>query len=238
MARFFLDPGDWSGASALTGAEAAHCARVMRADIGDRVEVFDGAGRSASAIVTSVSKSRVDLELGEIVEEPYPQVPVHLVIAVLKGKAMDLLIQKAVELGASSIIPVVCERTIPRKESGQTEKWRRTVLEACKQSGRSRMPEIAPLATFADAVDRSPEPAELRVIASLAEGAQPSREVIGPQERPQSLWILVGPEGDFTASETQRALETGWRPVSLGNHVLRSETAAMFLLSAAAYEFQ
>lgn len=236
MARFFLEPGSWEGDVALTGDEAAHGARVLRLRTGDRVEIFDGAGRSAEAEVLDVGKHRIGLRLGAESLESEPKVKVILAQAVLKGKAMDLLLQKAVELGAWEIRPLVTGHTVVRSDERKPGKWERTVLEACKQCGRSRIPEIRPIEDFS-AFLAGQAAGEGGIIASLAPGARPLKECFESVGGGGSVTFLVGPEGDFTAEEVAEAVERGYQPVRLGPHVLRSETAAIYGLAVLGCEF-
>ena len=229
MARFFLPPSEWAApAWELRGDEAHHAARVLRLKQGDSCIVFDGCGRAAHAVVA---------------EECPPSPPVaHLTLcqAVPKGANMDLIIQKSVELGVSAIVPLVTDRTIVRLNAREAEakrqKWQRIALEACKQCGQNTLPEVALPVPFAEWL-RGGIPEGLNIIASLAPGVRPVREVL-EAARSRSVRhasLLVGPEGDFTGRETAMALEAGFVPVTLGPIVLRVETAAFFGLAAMRY---
>jgi 16S rRNA (uracil1498-N3)-methyltransferase len=239
MARFFLAPEQWSGSAALTGDEAKHAAQVLRLRRGDRITVFDGAGRSAPAEVLDVSKSEVRLALGEALSRPPLTPRIHLVQAVPKGKTMDLIVQKAVELGVASIQPLITRRTVVQVEADDADrkasKWQRVALEACKQCGQNLLPEVKPARGFAEWLPEGG--GGLKVIASLFPGARPLREILRAGESPQDVTLLVGPEGDFTPEEGEAALAAGFLPASLGEIVLRAETAAFFAISAVRYEF-
>lgn len=235
MARFHLMPADWGDDAVLTGEEAKHCIRVLRSRVGDRIEVFDGLGRSAPAEIISLSKESASLRLGAVREEPAPAVEVVLAQAVLKSKAMELLLQKAVELGVHAIQPLTTRHAVVQPGEGKEDKWRRVVLEACKQCGRSRLPDIREVAPIDGWLAR---PASgLRLIASLAPGAQPMRETVAGGGRPEEVTVLVGPEGDFSPDETAEAVAAGFQPIRLGGPVLRSETAALYCLAALNYAF-
>lgn len=239
MARFFLSPDAWGEHAALTGDEAKHAAQVMRVRRGERITVFDGAGRSAPAEVTDVSKSEVRLKLGEVIAKP-PLVPaIHLVQAVPKGKTMDLIVQKAVELGVSSIQPVISRRTVVQvddEDAGRkAAKWQRVALEACKQCGQDLMPVVQPPLSFDEWLRKGSE--GLKVVASLYPGARPLKEIFREAGKPGDIVLLVGPEGDFTSEELKSVTMSGFHPASLGNIILRAETAAFFAISAARYEY-
>jgi len=239
MARFFLAPDCWGGTAALTGDEAKHAAQVLRARRGDRITVFDGAGRSAAAEILEVSKSEIRLSLGEVIQRPPLRPRIHLAQAVPKGKTMDLIVQKAVELGVASIQPLITRRTVvqvdPDEAGRKSSKWQRVALEACKQCGQDLLPVVEPARSFAEWL-RQGSPG-LKVIASLFPGSRPLRDVLRSVERPEDITLLVGPEGDFTPEEGEAALAASYLPARLGEIILRAETAAFFGISAMRYEF-
>ncbi len=237
MARFLLPPDDWQTDPALSGDEARHLAQVLRIKAGEGITVFDGCGRHALAEVLSVSRDRVCLKLGEE-HLSSPTLPaITLAQAIPKGKNMDLIVQKAVELGISAIQPLVTSHTIVHPDEGKSGKWRRVALEACKQCGQDRLPVINEPMSFDAWLKTATNDQGLRIIASLAPGARPLREVLREQPETTAATLLVGPEGDFSPMETQAALAAGYLPVSLGSIVLRVETATLFCLSALRYEF-
>ena len=241
MPRFLLPPDAWSAPDpALTGDEARHFAQVLRGRPGDAITVFDGCGRRAVATVGSISRGRVGLAIGPASTPQPPQPRITLVQAIPKGKTMDAIVQKAVELGVAAIHPIITRQTIAQPGGDKAGKWRRTALEACKQCGQDALPEIAEPTTFsawlaADAHGGAAGP--LRIIASLAPGARPLREILGDHPATTAATLLVGPEGDFTADETTAALDAGFHPATLGPIVLRVETAALFCLAALRYQF-
>jgi len=234
MARFHLPPADWPTAT-LSGDEAKHLAQVLRIRAGETITVFDGHGRRAPAEVLTVSRDHVSLKLGQAIT-PAPTLPaITLAQAIPKGKNMDLIVQKAVELGIARIQPLVTKNTVVQPGEGKSDKWRRNALEACKQCGQDTLPEIADPLPF----DRwiSTDAQGLKIIASLAPGAKPLRETLHAHPGTKEATLLVGPEGDFTPTETEAAIAAGFLPVSLGDIVLRVETATLFCLSALRYEF-
>ena len=237
MARFHLPPKAWQESPALTGDEARHLAQVLRMKPGESVIVFDGHGRRASAEILSVSRDRVPLKLGEILPSRAPLPAITLAQAIPKGKNMDLIVQKSVELGIAAIQPLVTRYTVVQPGDGKSEKWRRNALEACKQCGQDTLPEIAEPLTFEKWVISQAETPGLKLIASLAPGARPFRNVLKDHPTTTRATLLVGPEGDFSAEETSAALNAGFLPISLGSIVLRVETATLFCLSALRYEF-
>ncbi|HEX5790242.1 MAG TPA: 16S rRNA (uracil(1498)-N(3))-methyltransferase, partial [Luteolibacter sp.] len=225
----------WSDAT-LRGEEAKHLVQVLRIKAGETVTVFDGHGRRATARVINCQRDHVLLEIGEA-ETPEPPKPhITLALAIPKGKNMDLIVQKAVELGVARIQPLITRHTIVQPGEGKADKWRRTALEACKQCGQDTLPEIAEARPF-DRWLADPQPAHLKLIASLAAGARPLRETLSAHPDVGACTLLIGPEGDFSAEETHAALATGFLPISLGRIVLRVETAAFYALSALRYAY-
>lgn len=233
--RFYLPPHAWDNAT-LEGDEARHLAQVLRIKQGETVTVFDGQGRRAPAVVRGVSRDRVTLEIGEAVRQRQPRPAITLAQAIPKGKNMDLIVQKAVELGVGRIQPLVTRHTIVHPGEGKAEKWRRTALEACKQCGQDLLPDIAEPLPFDRWLADGPD-ARLRIIASLAPGSRPFRDVLRDHPQTDAATLLIGPEGDFNPDETTAALNAGFLPVSLGPVVLRVETASLYGISALRYEF-
>jgi len=238
MARFFLPPDAWGEEALLEGDEARHLGQVLRTGEGEQVRVFDGCGRSADAEILEVAKKAVRLHLKEARQAEAPRPSVVLAQAIPKGKTMDLIVQKAVELGVAEIQPLVTRHTVARPEARKAQKWQRVAMEACKQCGQDWLPEVRePCEYSAWLGDRQPVEGELALIASLGEGARPIREVLREAGSPGRVVVLVGPEGDFCENETQSAVEDGFRPLSLGPLVLRVETASLCCLAGIRYEF-
>ena len=184
MARFFLPPSEWAApAWELRGDEAHHAAKVLRLQQGDSCIVFDGCGRAAHAVVAEPPRSSgVLLVPGEECPPSPPVAHLTLCQAVPKGANMDLIIQKSVELGVSAIVPLVTDRTIVRLNAREAEakrqKWQRIALEACKQCGQNTLPKVALPVPFAEWL-RGGITDGLNIIASLATGVRPVREVLG-----------------------------------------------------------
>lgn len=242
MPRFYLPKDHWnSSVWELEGDEAKHAAKVLRMKKGDVCTVFDGEGRASRAIVAAPpSSSSVLLTPDGECTPPLDIASITLCQAVPKGSNMDLIIQKSVELGVERIVPLLTEHTIvrisPREAEAKRLKWQRTALEACKQCGQNTLPIVESPRPFREWLDCAELP-EVPIIASLAEGARPIREVLENARcaTHRNASVLVGPEGDFTDEETNLARAAGFRPVTLGPIVLRVETATFFCLSALRY---
>lgn len=200
MPRFYLPPGAWGEAPSLTGDEARHLSQVLRLRPGDAVTVFDGCGKRAMAVLRHVARDRADLEIGDVSAASCAAVPVRLAQSVTKGKAMDFIVQKAVELGVAAIQPLLTARTVVQPGEGKADKWRRAALEACKQCGQDRLPEIPEPASLAAWLAAPSTQAGLKLIASLEGGSRPLREVLRSEifDRSAGVTLLIGPEGDFS----------------------------------------
>lgn len=243
MHRFFLPSPKLSGNTLrLTPDEAHHCVTVLRVKSGDRVSVFDGAGSEYLTETNLVGEREVELHVLQKSQTPRPTYSITLAQALPKNKAMDLIVQKATELGVAEIIPVLSDRSVVRldaAEAGQrVGRWREISLEAAKQCGQNWLPRIAPPCSVKDAVERGRDH-DWNLIGSLQPGARPLWEHAGgePRTRARAL-LMIGPEGDFTPAEVAVALGAGFHPLSLGPLVLRSETAAIFAVSIVSYELQ
>ncbi len=236
MPRSYLPPSFWTETPFLEGDEAKHLAQVLRIQPGATITIFDGLGNFADARVLSVSKNRIDLmlELAESKSTPLPEIT--LAQAIPKGKNMDWIVQKAVELGVSKIQPLITRHTIVSPGDHKADKWRRIALEACKQCAQFTIPIIEDPLHF-DTWIKSPDPSELKIIASLAKHTQNFREILTAHPTLPSITLLTGPEGDFSPEETQTALTHNFIPVTLGDLVLRVETATLFSLSAIRFHY-
>jgi 16S rRNA (uracil1498-N3)-methyltransferase len=242
MPRFYLPPDRWTAPVwELDAGEAHHASRVLRMKVGDTCVVFDGCGRAAHATIAGApSSSSVLLQPGDDCAQAPNIADITLCQAVPKGTNMDLIIQKAVELGIKRICPILTDHTVVRlndKEAvAKQQKWQRIALEACKQCGQNTLPVVEKPLPFKTWIADVNEPV-FRIIASLAPGARPVRDVLeeARQQRIRHAAILVGPEGDFSPAETDSALEHGFLPITLGPIVLRVETASFFCISAVRY---
>jgi len=237
MARFFLPPSAWLTEPALAGDEARHLSQVLRMKVGDSIIVFDGHGRRASAEILNISRDKIPLKLKEILPSRTPLPVITLAQAIPKGKNMDLIVQKSVELGISAIQPLITRNTVVQPGDGKSEKWRRNALEACKQCGQDNLPVIAEPLAFDPWLSTQADAPGLKIIASLAPGALPLRQILHAHPATLQATLLVGPEGDFSPEETAAAIAAGFHPASLGYIVLRVETATLFCLSALRYQF-
>jgi 16S rRNA (uracil1498-N3)-methyltransferase len=247
MHRFFLPPEKCRDAVLrLSENDAHHAADVLRVRVGERVVVLDGAGDELMCTVEAVAKNEVTVRVTQrsrIAPLPYQ---LTLVQALTKAKTLDTIIQKAVELGASRVVLLKSDRSVSQIEeevaAAKLERWQATVVEAAKQCGAAWLTRVegplAPQAWLAKG-DRF----DLLLLASLQPGAAHPRvhmeQFIAERGRlPASVAVCVGPEGDYTPAELNAFRGAGALPITLGQLVLRSETAAAYCLSVLNYELQ
>jgi 16S rRNA (uracil1498-N3)-methyltransferase len=240
MKRYYapsLDKG------ALDAEQSHHCAQVMRQGVGDLFAVFDGHGTEAKARITEIARDEVKFTVLAKAASPRPVHPVWLAQALTKAKSMDLIIEKATELGVSELAPLQSDHSVAQideeKADAKVEKWKKLTIEAAKQCGQNWLPAVHPPQAPKDFVAALPKGA-VKLIASLQAEARPLktvlREHLASLKPGTPIVIMIGPEGDFTPSEIGQARSAGFLPVSLGKIILRAETAAFFALSSIAYE--
>lgn len=237
--RFYLAPEQWNSSEPTLGPEDSHhCADVLRLKVGDALTLFDGGGTVADAVLTEVHRKHCRVRLGEKTISPPLRCAITLAQAVPKGKNMDLILQKAVELGASTIVPLLTRRTVVRLDeeeaSRKQQRWQQIALEACKQCGRNQVPVVTQALSLEEFLQQQHQ--GILLLASLQPEAVSIKEALSKIPAPISVTVLVGPEGDFTPEESAVALEAGAIPVTLGPMILRAETAALYCLSVLGHE--
>lgn len=247
MHRFYLPPEQSRGdALELTGDEAHHAARVLRVQTNERAIVLDGAGTELSCRVAEVSKRAVRLEILEKKTVPALPCQITLVQAIPKGKIIESIIQKATELGAHRVVPLLSERVTTKLDSenaaAKAAQWQQVAIEAIKQCGAAWLPRIEMPVTPAEFIARK-EHFDLSLVGALVGERKHPRKYLEAYQStqdglPRTISIWIGPEGDFSADELSQILKSGALPISLGRLVLRVETAAIYCLSFLNYELQ
>jgi 16S rRNA (uracil1498-N3)-methyltransferase len=247
MHRFYLPPGRCAGETLrLDGGEAHHALRVLRLKHGELVAVLDGIGNEFMCTVKDCGRNAVTLSVSLKNFVPAPACAVTLLQAVPKGKIIESIIQKSVELGVQRIVPILSERVVTQLDDENAEhkrvKWQNVAIEAIKQCGAAWLPKIEAPVTIEQFLARK-EKFDLSLVGSLQKERRHPREVLREFETkhgrlPQSVGVWIGPEGDFTLDELQATQHSGAQPISLGRLVLRVETAAVYCLSVLSYELQ
>lgn len=241
--RFFIDPSNINGQKAvLKGSDVHHLRDVLRLAVGDEIVIFDGSTQEYDARIEKMGKDSATLFLFDAhphVSESALQVT--LAQCILKGAKMDLVIQKATELGVARIIPIISERTVARPsidEPMKEHRWHRIAVEAAQQSGRAAVPEIMHPRPFLELLTDPPSKFDIKVIPWEGEDEKSLRYALRNIPKIKSILIVIGPEGGFTAEEVEAAKSFGFDVVTLGQRILRSETAAIASLACLFYELE
>jgi 16S rRNA (uracil1498-N3)-methyltransferase len=213
---------------------------------GERLVVFDGHGRELTAEI--IGPDGDEIRLRKLHEARTPPLRCRIILgqAVPKGKNMELIVQKAVEIGAAEIAPIISDRTVVQLDSESAaqkqSKWQQIAIEAAKQCGQNWLPRVHAPSKLAEFFSTAAEQSfDLRLIGSLQPDAQHLKKILAAYssehgDRPRSVLMLVGPEGDFTSPELAVARRHGCEPITLGPIILRVETAAIYCLSILSYE--
>lgn len=241
MHRFYLPDIGSENHVWLEGAEARHLSRVLRVCVGDEVALFDGRGLECLGIVERIDREQAKVAIlrRQHVDRD-PKLAVTLGCAIVKTRAMALVIDMCTELGLKELVPLDTRRSVPKvakKEEAHLERWRRYVVEAAKQSGRTRLPRVASPRPFSSFMPRAKD-FDLALIFVPDPDAAPLRQVLAAHPDARSVVYLTGPEGGFEPHECEDAEAAGFLPVRLGLTVLRTETAAATALAAILYHYE
>src|SRR5216117_1863649 len=245
MHRFYISPEHWNpDALVLTGSEAHHARDVQRMKRGEKLVLFNGRGREITAEIIDLSGDEIRLRKLHEAETPPLRCRIVLGQAVPKGKNMDLIVHKAVEIVAADIAPIISDRTVVQVDSEsivqKQAKWQQIAIEAAKQCGQNWLPRVHAPRKLAEFFATSAT-FDLHLIGSLQPGAQHLKRILADyssehQHLPESVLMLIGPEGDFTPAELTLARRHECYPITLGPIILRVETAAIYCLSVLSYE--
>jgi 16S rRNA (uracil1498-N3)-methyltransferase len=220
----------------LLGAHADHLSRVLRVRVGQEFDITAG-NEVRRGRVTAIAQHRVEFELGDAVSAPVA-VQVTVALSVFKFDRMEWAIEKCTELGATRIVPVVARRTETHLASAaakRVDRWRRIVLQAAEQSRRVSPPEISDPLKLKDAVAL---PGSLRIVLSESETKMTLKDVLQSHADRSDVVLALGPEGGWADDELEMFQEAGWISASLGNTILRAETAAIASLAVVLAELQ
>lgn len=219
----------------LAPGVAKHACRVLRLRIGDDLVLFDGRGGEYAARIAVLERERVSVDVLRWRDtECEAPISVKLVQALQSGDKMDMTVQKAVELGVASIVPVISRRSVVRLDGQRAmrrvEHWRGVAIAACEQCGRNRVPEVMALEVLDQWLVNSTGKGVLRLM--LAPGSAQTIDSIAPPVPGGQVELLIGAEGGFAAEEMERAAVAGFISVRLGPRILRTETAGLAALAA------
>jgi 16S rRNA (uracil1498-N3)-methyltransferase len=231
MPRFYCPMPLAAGAPLELPTGTARHVQVLRLQPGAGITLFNGDGGEFEAVVEHMGRSDVRVQvLRHLADEREMERQVHLAVGMPANERMDWLVEKASELGAASIQPLLAERSVLKPTGERAEKkrahWQAIAIAACEQCGRNRVPQVHPVMAFAAWLPHARPGARWLLTLTAGAAAMPIAADAGA-----ALTVLSGPEGGLTASEEARALAGGFKPVSLGPRVLRAETAPLAALS-------
>lgn len=239
MRRFFLD-GIIDDTMELTGTDAHHIARVLRMAVGDEVVIADKDGRTARAKIDKITDEVVMLSYQEeLADASEPTIKVRLAQCLPKSDKMDFIVQKAVELGVSDIQPIASENCVVKytadKATKRVERWQKIAHEAAKQCKRAVVPTVANVIGLKDFLANT-DADETVLFCYEAEDGHTLRQVLS-EHHTGKYTVLIGPEGGFSPEEASLCRQMGAYPVTLGNRILRTETASLAALTMVLYEY-
>lgn len=247
MYQFFVEPHQINvndKSVIIAGGDVNHIKNVLRMKIGEEIAVSNGQdGKEYRCGIVAFEETQVRCELRFIKEDGVElPVKVYLFQGLPKADKMELIIQKAVELGVHQIIPVAAKRCVvkldDKKAKSKIARWQGIAEAAAKQSKRGIIPQVADVCTFAQAVKMAAE-MDVRLIPyELADGMERTREIIGSLQPGQDVAIFIGPEGGFEDAEIKQAMEYQIEPITLGKRILRTETAGFTVLSWIVYQME
>lgn len=244
MQRFFVTP-DQVGEDKIRiqGSDVNHMKNVLRMRPGEEVMVSDGNNRQYRCRVEDYPEGEAVLAILEagLVDTELPS-RIYLFQGLPKQEKMELIVQKAVELGVCQVIPVQTRRCVvkldAKKAAKKVQRWQQIAESAAKQAGRGYIPAVSEVMTFQEALAFS-EALDIRLIPyELADGMEGTRKILDGIRPGQSVGIFIGPEGGFEKEEVSRAVEAGALPITLGKRILRTETAGIAVLSILMYRLE
>ena len=248
MSRFFVPTDNFSENSVqITGTDVRHIKNVLRKQAGDVLTLSDSRGRLCEAEIVSLSDEKIVCRIvSEREDDNEPRVPIVLLQGVPKGDKAELIVQKTVELGINAILPVITERTVVRLDSEadrekKSARWQKIAAEAAKQCGRGVIPEVSVAADFKDAVKSVTFGEYANYLKLIPYENETENTLKAELQREISngisgIIIFIGPEGGFSQKEVDFCVENGFRPVTLGKRILRTETAGLMTVAAIRYE--
>ncbi|MBE5894615.1 MAG: 16S rRNA (uracil(1498)-N(3))-methyltransferase [Lachnospiraceae bacterium] len=247
MQHFFVEPGqifEKEKKILITGNDVNHIKNVLRMKIGEELSVSDGqSGREYRCGVAELGEDEIVCEL-RFIKEDNVELPakIYLFQGLPKADKMELIIQKAVELGVYEIIPVATKRAVvkldEKKAKSKIARWQGISEAAAKQSKRGIVPNVRPVMTMKEAILYAKDMDSKAIPYELAEGMQATKDWIASLAGCENIAVFIGPEGGFAEEEIEMAVESGICPVSLGKRILRTETAGLTTLSILMYHLE
>ena len=237
--RFFIDPSQVREPYiSISGEDVRHIRLALRKEPGDLLTLLDGQGKEYTVKITTIEKTEIDTEIVDR-RERHPASPtIVLGQGIAKADKMDWIVQKATELGVTSIVPLVTERTIVKvkDEEKRVSRWQKICREAAMQCDRPDIPKIEGIRSFNDFLLTLAADLKTLFLMPWEEGTQHIKTILQKQQGAERVIVLIGPEGGFSKAEAGTAASKGFHLVSLGPTILRAETAALAAISMVRYE--
>ncbi len=244
MYHFFVTPQQVKeNEICIEGSDVNHIKNVLRMKIGEQLEISDGNNKKYLCEISSLAADEVRVSIMEEVEKD-TELPskIYLFQGLPKSDKMELIVQKAVELGVYEIIPVATKRAVvkldDKKALKKVERWNSIAEGGAKQSGRTIIPNVKNVMSYKEAVGYAADLDVMLIPYELADGMKETREIISNILPGQSVGIFIGPEGGFDTAEVEYAVENGAKAITLGKRILRTETAGLTTLSILMYHLE
>lgn len=237
MYRFFVDKEQIGPENVyITGQDVNHIKNVLRMKPGEVIRISDGEARDYLCEIAELSETTVTAAICEkLLETTELPAKIYLFQGLPKGDKMELIIQKAVELGVCEIIPVATKRAVvkldAKKEESKRKRWQGIAESAAKQSKRLMIPKIHPALSFKEALAYAADMEKKLLPYENAEGIAATRKALAECEAGMRIAVFIGPEGGFDETEVEEAFASGFQPLTLGRRILRTETAGLTMLS-------
>lgn len=244
MYHFFVTPAQiMDGYAVITGQDVNHIRNVLRMKAGEQVGIRDGISRNYVCELETIGSEEIRARiLSEETDSSELPARLYLFQGLPKSDKMELIIQKAVELGVYQIIPVATRRAVvkldKKKEESKVKRWNAIAESAAKQSGRMLVPEVTGVMTLKEAYDYAGAFDVNLIPYELAEGMAETRQVLAAIRPGMQVGIFIGPEGGFDVEEVEQAIAAGIHPITLGRRILRTETAGMTTLSILMFQLE
>ncbi len=245
MYRFYIEQNQiHDDYITIEGSDVNHIKNVLRMKIGEAMILCDGQGMDYHCMIDTLSNDFVQAKVVKA-EDTQTELPakIYLFQGLPKKDKMELIIQKAVELGVYQVVPVMMKRSVvklddKKKEQKKLERWQSIATSAAKQSGRGIIPEVVPVMPFKEAVKMAKEMDYKVLPYEHAEGMEETKRIIKDVQGKKRVAVFIGPEGGFEDDEVAYAMESGIKPITLGRRILRTETAGLTILSVLMFELE
>ena len=244
MQHFFVTPSQVEGERIyIEGSDVNHMKNVLRMRPGEAVAISDGDNLKYRCVVEGYEEGRAVLAIQQRMPV-YTELPCRITLfqGLPKQDKMELIVQKAVELGASQVVPVATRRSVvkldEKKAAKKLQRWQQIAESAAKQAGRGYIPQVSSVLSYQEALEKAGELDVLLIPYELAEGMEEARKVVASIAQGQSVGIFIGPEGGFEKEEVDAAIHQGAKAITLGRRILRTETAGLAILSISMFRLE